>query len=139
MRTDKLGKDTLLNAAKTAMSSKIIGADSDFFAKLTVDAILAVKSAIAPSDAVPKGSAGTGPGTYPVKAVNVLKAHGKSARESRLLDGYALNMGKASQGMPQRVAAAKIACLDMNLQKVCGRWWCVCRWGCCEGACAVRG
>ena len=60
MRTDKLGKDTLLNVAKTAMSSKIIGADSDFFAKLTVDAILAVKSQVAGADAAPKGSAGTG-------------------------------------------------------------------------------
>ena len=53
-----------------------------------------------------------------MQAVNILKAHGKSARDSKLLDGYALNMGKASQGMPQRVGPAKIACLDMNLQKV---------------------
>lgn len=31
--------------------------------------------------------------------------------------GYALNTGRAAQGMPTRVSPAKIACLDFNLQK----------------------
>eukprot|EP00891_Asterochloris_glomerata_P000845 jgi/Astpho2/845/Aster-00693 len=100
-----LGKDTLINCAKTAMSSKIVGADDEFFSRLVVDAVTAVKTS---DEFKPR---------YPVKAINILKAHGKSARESRLLDGYALNMGRASQGMPKRVAEAKVACLDFNLQK----------------------
>ena len=34
MQVEKLGKDTLINCAKTSMSSKIIGPECDFFAKM---------------------------------------------------------------------------------------------------------
>jgi T-complex protein 1 subunit alpha len=105
--TTTLGEDTLINCAKTAMSSKIVGADSDFFSKIAVEAVLAVVS----TDEI------TGKKRYPVKSISMLKAHGQGARESRLLDGYALNLGRAAQGMPKSIKNAKIACLDMNLQK----------------------
>lgn len=111
-KVEKLGKDVLLNVAKTSMSSKIIGPDSDFFAKMVVEAVLSVKT---PNEK--KNDTKVGPFRYPIKSINVLKAHGKSARESTLINGYALNVGRAAQGMPKRVANARIACLDFNLQK----------------------
>lgn len=54
---------------------------------MAVDAMLAVKSVNLRGDI-----------KYPVKAVNILKAHGKSARESIFVSGYALNCTIASQG-----------------------------------------
>ncbi|TXG62599.1 hypothetical protein EZV62_009593 [Acer yangbiense] len=106
VKVEKLGKDSLVNCAKTCMSSKLIGGDSDFFANLVVDAVQSVKMTNARGEI-----------KYPIKGINILKAHGKSARDSYLLNGYALNTPRAAQGMPLKVAPARIACLDFNLQK----------------------
>ncbi|CAL6444732.1 unnamed protein product [Bathycoccus prasinos] len=95
-KVEDLGMETIKNVAKTSMSSKIVGMDSDFFAGLVVNACEKVK-------------------TY--DDMGDVKRTGKSAKESEVLDGYALNLGRSAQGMPTHVSNAKIACLDFNLQK----------------------
>ena len=103
-------RETLMAVARTSLASKVVGhdADPDLFAALAVDALRRVTTDPDPVTGAVKTS---------VKAVNILKAHGASTRESVLVEGYALNCTGASQAMPKLVRGARIACLDMNLQR----------------------
>lgn len=104
---ESLGKDVLLNVARTSMSSKILNNDADLFSKIVVDAIMSVKTVNDFGDIV-----------YPRKAVSILLQHGKSLHESRLVQGFAMNLSRAAQGMPTSVKDAKIALIDFDLRAV---------------------
>jgi len=103
---DTLGREALINCAKTSMSSKLLGPESDFFAEIVVQAMLNVKHVNEAGEV-----------KCPVKAVHILKTHGKSLQESCLVDGYAIEAGRSAQGMPYHMENAKIAFIDFNLNK----------------------
>jgi T-complex protein 1 subunit alpha len=102
----QLGDDAVVSAAKTSMASKLLNADELFWSRLAVDAVRSVKTLAA-----------NGKARYPVSAIHILKAHGKSSRESELVNGFAINIQRAAQGMPTVVKNAKIALLDFPLQR----------------------
>eukprot|EP00188_Purpureofilum_apyrenoidigerum_P002511 Plantae.Rhodophyta-Purpureofilum_apyrenoidigerum.ctg25787.p1 GENE.Plantae.Rhodophyta-Purpureofilum_apyrenoidigerum.ctg25787~~Plantae.Rhodophyta-Purpureofilum_apyrenoidigerum.ctg25787.p1 ORF type:complete len:544 (-),score=136.48 Plantae.Rhodophyta-Purpureofilum_apyrenoidigerum.ctg25787:1561-3192(-) len=104
---DKLGRQALVNAAKTSLNSKILGAaESNQFANMAVDAVQSIKC--------PKMEDGE---MYPLSSLHILKAQGRSAKESQILPGYALNLTRASQSMPTRIKNAKIALLGFDLRR----------------------
>merc|ERR1719324_1297875 len=102
-----LGRDCLMNACKTSMSSKLLAPESEFFSNMVVDAVMNVRS----EDPF------TGKVKYPIKSVNILKKQGKGSKDSALIDGFGLNCVRACEGMPKCVKGAKIALLDYNLNK----------------------
>jgi T-complex protein 1 subunit alpha len=106
VQADLLGRENLINACKTSMSSKILGAESGFFSEMAVNAITSVRTEK------------DGKAKYPLGNVNILKCHGQSSLDSELVNGFALNCVRAAQGMPTRLSGGvKIACVDFNLQK----------------------
>jgi T-complex protein 1 subunit alpha len=105
VKTDTLGKDAIINAAKTALNSKLIGAEGDFFASMIVNSVEAV------------GVTSGKEMKYPIKSIKILKCNGQSVKESIHLNGFALQASRTAQGMPTQIKNARIACLDFNLNK----------------------
>jgi T-complex protein 1 subunit alpha len=126
-----LTDEHLIQAARTSMSSKIIGKEGDFFAELAVKAVKSVKTLNKDTynSSSKNGSSKRQPTyKYPLSAIHILKAHGKSSTESYLMEGgFALAATRAAQGMPTVLepsasdngspSVVKIAMLDMNLQR----------------------
>lgn len=105
-KVNDLGKDVIINVAKTTLSSKFISYESDYFAKIITNAIQCVKI-----------TNEAGQVKYPVSSVNIVKVHGKSSLDSQLIDGYAIMNSRASQSMPTTIKNAKIAFLDFALKQ----------------------
>ncbi len=105
IKIDPKDTDLLRRVAETSLSSKLIGPESKFFSEIVVNAITSSKIMVGDT---PK---------YSVKNINILKTHGKSVTESRLIDGYAIESTRGGMGMPLTIKNAKIALLDMNLAK----------------------
>lgn len=105
-KVSDLGEDCLINSALTSMSSKLIGKDGEFFARVCVDAMQAVATLNS-----------SGEMKYPVKAVNIMKIIGGASQDSKLIDGYALEEMRANDQMPKYVDNCKIALIDFDLRK----------------------
>jgi len=106
IKIGSLGGDVLLNSAKTAISSKLLSTEADHFANIVVNSLKRVGY-----------SDGKGGEKYPVGQITILKSVGKSAKESALIEGYALNCTIAADGMPRFIKNAKIAFLDFSLER----------------------
>ena len=106
IKLETLDKDAIFQAAKTSMNSKLIGPESEKFARMVVEAMEKVK--VMGNDKKEK---------YPLKSVYVVKLHGQSLSESTLVNGIILEASRACQGMPMQLRNVKIACLDMSINR----------------------
>lgn len=60
-----IGREALINVAKTSMSSKLIGPEKDLFSEMIVESVQAVKMINSMGDE-----------KYPINNINILKSHG---------------------------------------------------------------
>lgn len=97
-------KETLQKIAVTSMESKLVSEDSDFLAKIIVDAILRI--------ATKSGEA------YSVDLDNIKveKKSGASIRDTQLIKGMVLDKEIVHSGMPTKIEKAKIALLNSALE-----------------------
>eukprot|EP00792_Barthelona_sp_PAP020_P007065 TRINITY_DN3099_c0_g1_i3.p1 TRINITY_DN3099_c0_g1~~TRINITY_DN3099_c0_g1_i3.p1 ORF type:complete len:482 (-),score=186.33 TRINITY_DN3099_c0_g1_i3:1193-2638(-) len=91
-------RKNLFDVAKTTLSSKILNADRDFFARLCVDAILRLR------------------GRPDLKLISFIKVTGGSLLESYLDDGFIINK-KIGIAQPRKVKNCKVLLMDTHLDR----------------------
>ena len=94
--------EILINAAKTAMNSKGISSLKDFFAGLALDAVKQI-------------SDDDGNTFNKVSNVKIVKAPGKSLKDSKLINGVYIQKEKVNTMMPDVIKDAKIAVIRRKL------------------------
>ncbi len=104
--SEKISKDdekSLINAAKTAMNSKEIANLRDFFSDLAVKAVKQI------SEENTFASVGN---------IKIVKAPGKSLKDSQLIKGVYIQKEKVASGMPNVIKGARIAVIRKKLDVV---------------------
>ena len=102
--------------AQTTLSSKILGAETELFSKMAVDAVKGVKKDIGLfcSHSLTHRN---GKYKFPIENIGIIKAHGQSALQSELVNGIVLTGSRAAQGMPTHIEDAKVIVVDFPLQR----------------------
>ncbi|MFW9847035.1 MAG: thermosome subunit beta, partial [Candidatus Thorarchaeota archaeon] len=97
-------KKILIDAAKTAMSSKFVSTSRDKLAKVVVDAVLAINKDRAPDEELN------------IDDIPRQKQEGMTADHTELVKGLVLDKEVVHPGMPKKVTNAKILLLESPLE-----------------------
>jgi T-complex protein 1 subunit beta len=89
-------REDLFNIARTTLSSKILSTSNDYFAKLSVDAVMRLK------------------GSMDLSLIQIIKMKGGSLRDSYLEEGFILKK-RIGVGQPKRIENPKIMVANTSL------------------------
>jgi T-complex protein 1 subunit alpha len=99
---------TLVNAAKTSLSSKISGVNANKFAVIALQAVKSVKTCDSGRQRI----------FCQIKAIDFVKIPGSGINKSKLVDGYVLKTHKTSVSFPTQVSPARILCLNQDIRRL---------------------
>ena len=96
--------ETLKKIARTSLNSKAVGEAADYFAELAVEAVRAI------------AEQRDGRWYVDLNNIQIIKKHGGSLLDTRLVRGIVIDKEVVHPDMPKRVENAKIAVLDTPLE-----------------------